>query len=64
MTTAELINEELRDAPEERLSKVLGFVRLLKEAREESGIACARASETVLARGWLTPEEDEAWHDL
>jgi hypothetical protein len=64
MTTAELIHEELRDLPEERLSKVLQFVGLLKDSGEESGIACALNSEAVLAKDWLTPEEDEAWRNL
>lgn len=28
------------------------------------GLLCMVASEEVLTREWLTPEEDEAWRDL
>ncbi len=31
---------------------------------EPDGLALARISEPVLAREWLTPEEDAAWHGL
>ena len=39
---------------------------LLIEPDETSyaGLETALASEAVLARDWLLPEEDEAWKDL
>jgi hypothetical protein len=39
--------------------------RVLKEREAaEDALACAFASEAVLARDWNSPEEDEAWADL
>lgn len=33
-------------------------------AAYNEGALCMLLSEPVLAREWLTPEEDEAWKDL
>ena len=39
--------------------------RVLREQEEENDtLACALASESVLARDWNSPEEDEAWANL
>jgi hypothetical protein len=39
--------------------------RVLKEREAaEDALACAFASEAVLARDWDSPEENEAWADL
>ena len=39
-------------------------VRHLQSSGEDSAFDCALASEAVLAKDWLSPEEDEAWRDL
>jgi hypothetical protein len=59
----ELVMEELREAPEPVPRRVLAFTRRLKSG-EADAMATAVASEEVLARDWLTPEEDAAWADL
>jgi hypothetical protein len=38
--------------------------RHLKSSGEDSAFECALASEAVLAKDWLSPEEDEAWKGL
>lgn len=65
MSIEQELIRELKSAPEPLLSEILNFVRYLKsknlpgEAR-----ATALASQNVLAKDWLSPEEDEAWKDL
>jgi hypothetical protein len=39
-------------------------VSIRVEIDEESSLATMIASESLLARDWDTPEEDEAWADL
>jgi hypothetical protein len=38
--------------------------KLMNDPEFRANMATAFASEQVLAREWLTPEEDEAWRDL
>ena len=64
MTTEEAIVGELQDLSEAKRREVLEFVRRLKSAGEDSAFECALASEAVLAKDWLSPEEDDAWRDL
>lgn len=64
MTTEEAIAGELHHLSEAKLREVLKFVRCLKLAGEGSAFECVLASEAVLAKGWLSPEEDQAWKDL
>lgn len=65
MSTEQELIRELKSAPEPLLNEVLNFVCFLKgktlpgEAR-----ATALVSEDILARDWLSAEEDEAWKDL
>ena len=40
------------------------LVELIGDEDFRANMATAFASEQVLAREWLTPEEDEAWRDL
>ncbi len=40
------------------------LAELMSDADFRANMATAFASEQVLAREWLTPEEDEAWRDL
>ncbi len=64
MTSEKAIAGELQDLSEAKPREVLEFVRRLKSAGEDSAFGCALASEAVLAKDWLRPEEDEAWKDL
>ncbi len=60
----EAIEERLRDLPPEKLAVVYDFVSYLAEGCSKSALETMIASETVLARDWNRPEEDEAWADL
>jgi hypothetical protein len=64
MTTKELLLNEIELAPEPLLAEVLDFVQFLKLKSQGSGFETARASEAVLGKDWLRPEEDEAWRSL
>jgi len=59
-----LLLTEIEQAPEPLLDEILGFVRLLKEAPLRESLQTALASEAVLRKDWLRPEEDEAWASL
>lgn len=64
MTKREMVIREVEKAPETLLDEILGFVRLLQGAPRREALETAFASERVLGRDWLTPEEDAAWRDL
>lgn len=64
MTKREMVLREVEKAPETLLDEVLGFVRLLRDAPRREALEPAFASERVLGKDWLTPEEDAAWRDL
>ena len=55
---------ELEHAPEALLPAVIDFLRFLKEKAVRTAGETASLSESVLAREWLTAEEEEAWSDL
>jgi hypothetical protein len=59
----ELIDDELRQLPDQDLDKLLAFLRSLKESHAENGVPTL-AAESALAKDWLTPEEDAAWASL
>ncbi len=59
MSKLELIAEELQHLPEQDLDKILTFLR----SRQHPEFVTL-ASESSLAKDWLTPEEDEAWANL
>ena len=63
MSKREFIARELDRVPEQDLDKLLAFLRLLSEAHREAAVPVL-AAESVLARDWLTPEEDAAWANL
>lgn len=63
MTQIAEIENRLQALREDQLEAVLAFIDLLTDD-ENSGRQLALASEEVLARDWLRPEEDEAWADL
>jgi hypothetical protein len=61
----EHIEALLRKLPPEKLEVVSDFVSYLAERVEGSTpLETMLASEPVLARDWVRPEEDAAWADL
>ena len=64
METKELIHKEIEVFPESYLEEVLDFMHFLKEKAIKRRLETAILSESVLARDWLSQEEDEAWKDL
>jgi hypothetical protein len=63
MNKRELLLSEIQHVPEPFLDELLDFVLFLK-AKKAKKMDTAIASESSLARDWLKPEEDEAWHNL
>jgi hypothetical protein len=63
MNKRELLLSEIQHVPEPFLDELLDFVLFLK-AKTAKKMDTAIASESSLARDWLKPEEDEAWHNL
>jgi len=64
MKTKELIQKEIEVFPEPYLEEVLDFIHLLKAKASKNRMETAILSESVLAKYWLSPEEDEAWKNL
>ncbi|MDQ2807803.1 MAG: DUF2281 domain-containing protein [Chloroflexota bacterium] len=59
------IEERLSRLPEDKLAVVLDFVSYLSDRQPPSeSFQTMLASEAVLSRDWLLPEEDAAWADL
>jgi hypothetical protein len=64
-TSQQVLLEELKTAPEPLLREVLDFVRFLKSRAASADVGeTALASQSVLAKDWLRPEEEEAWKNL
>ena len=63
MNQRALVLAELDAMSEPLVAEVLDFCLFLK-TRRRSVTDEALLSEAVLARDWLTPEEDEAWSTL
>jgi len=64
MTKRELAIRRIEEAPEPVLDEILETMDLLQKMPSAEGRQTALASEAVLAKDWLRPEEDEAWRDL
>lgn len=67
MSKVEQISQELTRLSERDLDRILVYVRVLADARpeEESEASVPMlAAEPLLARDWLSPEEDAAWANL
>ena len=62
------ISNIVRRLPPEKLDRVLLFLENMAEDEliiDQQGKALsAKMSEKVLAKDWLTPEEDKAWENL
>ena len=54
---------ELARLSERDLDRLLAFLRTLEEDQAETA-SPAIAAESVLAKDWLSPEEDAAWANL
>ncbi len=64
MTAKEAIVRAVEDLPEECLEDLARYVEKLRQRAALHAVPTALASEAVLAKDWLRPEEDEAWRDL
>ena len=64
METKELIQKEIDVFPEPYLEEILDFIHFLKGKASKKKMETAILSESVLAKDWLSPEEDEAWKNL
>ena len=62
--TKNIIIEELKDLPEDRIIEILDFIRFLKVKIRSEKTETHEASSKVLSKEWNLPEEDEAWKDL
>lgn len=58
------IIRELDKIPPGASEEVLNFIIFLKYKRQKAVPATALASEPILQKDWLLPEEDEAWGDV
>lgn len=63
MSTRERIAEQLDLLPETELDGILRLLQARTDAQLDRSLP-ALAAESLLARDWLTPEEDEAWAHL
>jgi hypothetical protein len=62
--TKELIQKEIEVFPEPYLEEILDFIHFLKVKASKNRMETVILSETVLAKEWISPEEDEAWKNL
>ena len=64
MTVKESLLQVVEELPSEYLCDLAEFAKRLRLKAAHREVPTALASEQVLARDWLRPEEDEAWKDL
>jgi len=67
METREVIQKEIEAFPEPYLEEILDFIHFLKgkaSKKRMEMMETAILSESVLAKDWLSLEEDEAWKNL
>jgi hypothetical protein len=64
MTAKEAIVQAVENLPDECLDDLAHYVDALRRRASLRSVPTALASETVLAKDWLRPEEHEAWRDL
>ncbi len=60
----EIILEEIEHIPDPFLEEVVDFIQFLKTKVTQNRLEITLASEPMLAKDWLRPEEDEAWQNL
>ena len=59
-----MIHNEIEVFPEPYLEEILDFIHFLKGKASKKRMETAILSESMLARDWSSPEEDEAWKNL
>ncbi|NBV21458.1 MAG: DUF2281 domain-containing protein [Proteobacteria bacterium] len=64
MSTAQLIQREIEQAPEPVLREVYHYLCFLKTRADDEGFDGLAWSESSLTKDWNTPEEDAAWASL
>ena len=64
MNKKDLLISEIEGIPESCIGEVLDFVQFLKSKTAGETREVTLASESVLKKDWLKPEEDEAWQNL
>jgi len=66
MSTKQMLIKEIEQLPPQIVSEVYNYVIFLKikQTKESDDSNIHFASENVLARDWLLPEEDAAWASL
>jgi hypothetical protein len=64
MTARETILRVVDEMPAVYLDELADYARRLRVKAAHQQFPTALASEAVLAKDWLRPEEDEAWQDL
>lgn len=63
--TLELIESRLKRLPVEKLPAVLEFVEFLEQRTPDRELLEAMLlAQPLLAKDWLSPEEEEAWSNL
>lgn len=58
------IIELIRQLPKKKRSELTEFLVKENPVKDQDVVLTHFASEAVLAKDWLSPEEDEAWKDL
>ncbi|MFZ2829599.1 MAG: hypothetical protein WAZ22_03065 [Mesotoga infera] len=65
MDTRQLLRKEIETIPDTLVEEILRFVKALKERNLPTlSRELLDASESALARDWLSEEEDIAWKNL
>ena len=66
MSTKQMLIKEIEQLPPQIVTEVYNYVSFLKikQTKESDDSNIHFASENVLARDWLLPEEDAAWANL
>ncbi len=64
MTTRDVLLKEVQQVPEPLLQEVLDFIRFVQVRVASDRFETAVASEPLLSKDWLKPEEDAAWQGL
>ena len=64
MLSKETLHKDIDSMPEEFTEEIYDFVNFLKMKLIKESTEAALLSESSLSKGWLSPDEDEAWKNL
>ncbi|MGA2034785.1 MAG: hypothetical protein ABSG68_21255 [Thermoguttaceae bacterium] len=64
MTAREALLQTVEGLPEEFLVELAEYAKRLRLKAAHCQVPTTLATQDVLARDWLRPEEEEAWRDL